>query len=863
MRRFLLCAAVPVAALLVVLQAAPLARAQEREQPIEVEVDAPYRLHDIVWVKGQAKPHRGTILSGRDPGPHKLVIRLVNEIGLEIPRESVEHILDRETPQTAFQGRARRVLAKKDPKLHARLAEWALTQGLRVEAEAQLELAAPLAGAEGLPYRERAVELYEARLAELDPEAPERNKLMERILAHARAGGEGSARLLVGRARVQLQLGLPQSALPHLAKARTLLEAQAAQPPKPPEAGTEPGTAPGTEPGKDGEDQKSEEQKSEEQKSEEPKDDGAPPPRKSPPPRRFGRGGEDLDPGRKDDAPKEAPAPPAEEPVDKGAELLAGLEPAGRVLYRAMLLDQARAARLAGAPEVSKSAYAKLLEVWPEDEPASLGQARLLSRAGERPAAIAQLTKALRVAPKGLALLLLRGQLRYLEGAFGESQSDLERALAATGDGEGAREAARPIMVSLGLVHLAAGRFAETQALLEQADADPGYGPARLARALLAELTGDLPTAEVHTTEALRLLGESRGEASYERAWVLRKAKKPAEAREALIEALRDGYDFELATRARIDLAREQGDQGAEASMTELLVRSASAPTPDQLAALGRVYLRQDRLLEAQQVFSDGLKALPTHPGCLRGLAYCAYSRDERLKAYALFKQLLEQDKDDGWAARGLKHLEQARSRRVWTDAFDRPDGDVLNAWTVEAPFGVQPALAGKKLRFAGAQKNDAQGKTQVYRSVSGEVVVKLEARVALAPTNQTRVGLRFEARAWQAVLFRNPQDGHVYASTRRGNQPWTDPADCGAWGGEGAHTLAIDVEDPPRGTVAFLVDGERRGEAILGNLNRPEPVTLALYGQGGQLDEVMDFSVEQVWVYVLRPPKDKKPGGF
>ncbi|HBP18152.1 MAG TPA: hypothetical protein DEA08_10215, partial [Planctomycetes bacterium] len=226
MTRFSLPLALPLTLALGLLSPGVL-RAQEA--PIEQIVDAPYRLHDTVWISGQGKPLKGIITKGKEPGPHKLVIRLLNDIVTEVDRQSVTRILERETPETAYRSRSEQVASKRDPSLHGRLAEWALRQGLRSEAEHQLELAAKAgAGATGLPYRERAVELYERRLDELDEQAPDRGKVQEQILDHAAAGAD-SPRLLIARARVQRELGLFESALPLLAQARSLLEARAQQ----------------------------------------------------------------------------------------------------------------------------------------------------------------------------------------------------------------------------------------------------------------------------------------------------------------------------------------------------------------------------------------------------------------------------------------------------------------------------------------------------------------------------------------------------------------------------------------------------------------------------------------------------------
>lgn len=829
------------------LGGASVARAQGEAQG-EAEVDADYRLHDTVYVRGQAQPLRGTILEGAEAGASRLKIRLVNDIITEMPRDRVERIVARETPKSAYKTRSERLAKAGSAELHARLARWVHGHGLRAEAEEQLTLATQRAASptEALPHRTFLVTLLEERLDELSADDPSRGDLQEEILGHTRAAGaEGEPVLLLARAHVLTQLGLLESALPLMAQARLILETRAAQAPPPGEGGADEGEAGEGEAG-EGEGEAAPEE--------------PPPAPRRPPVRRFGRDGERIPgPRAPDPAPngKAAPAPPS----DNSSQLLPGLGEFDRGLYRRLLSDLAALALRTDAPEQARLAYARILEIWPEDLAALVGQAQLAPWAGNVESAVAAIEPALRVHPGDARLLLARGQLRYLSGSLGEAQADLERALRGAGS-EG--ELPRAAGTALALVHLAAGRVAVAEPLLEAADADPGYGPARLAKALSSEIQGDLPTAVVHASEAARLLTGQPGEAHYLRAFALQRAGKVEDAGRALIDALRGGYDFQLVSRARIELARAQGDEQAEARLVELLARSSAAPTPAQLAALGRVYVRQGRLVDAQLAFKRGLELAPTHTDCLRGLAYCAYTRDDRLKAHGLFKQLLEQDKDDTWTKRGLKQLEQVSLRRVWTDDFQRPDGDVLNAWTVQAPYGIGATLQGQALRFAGAQANDPRGKTLVTREIEGETVVKLELRLRVASTNQARVGIRLELRDKKIVLFRNPQDGHLYASSVSGNnRPWTDPADLGPMG-SGARTIAIDIEDARTGLVGFLCEGERLGEVKLGNLSGRK-AELGIYGQGAQLGDTVEFTCEQVWIYVERAaqaPKVKGPQG-
>jgi len=807
------------------------------------EVDADYRLHDAVYLTGKDEPLRGTILAGAEAGAARLKIRLVNDIVTEISRNEVARIVPRETPASAYKSRSAAIAKSGDASLHGRLATWVLGHGLTPEAEKQFALAAKVASdpESALPYRVQLVILLEARLAELSDDDPTLPALQEAILSQARApAAAGEPALLVARARVLVELGMPERSLAPLTKARGLLEIKASEAPAGGDEGGDEGSDDG---GQDGA---------------QPEETPAPPRR---PVRRFGRDGERIPPANK---PKPGPTKAAPEPpTDNSASLLPGLNSDERTLYRVVLGDLAAVALMNDAPETAQQANARILEIWPEDKDSLLSQARLASWAGDVPAVIKSFEGALRVHVEDPELLLARGQLRYLTRSLGEAQADLERATKAAGT-EG--DLARAAHTALALVHLAAGRTQPAIPLLDVADSDPGYGPARLAKAFLSELSNDPSTAAVHAEEAARLLQAGRpdgaGEAHYLRAYALQKGGKLEEAARALVEALRQGYDFQLVSRARIELARAKGDDAEEARLVELLVRSSPAPDPEQLAALGRVYIRQGRLSDGERVFKQGLAQAPTHRGCLMGLAFCAYTKDDRLKAHAFFKQLLEQDPKDAWSKRGLKQLEQVNVRRVWTDDFQRPDGEVLNAWSVESPYGVGINLAKGAMRFTGQQANDARGKTLVTRVIEGETVAKFEARLRVSSTNQGRLGIRLEVRDKKVVLFRSPQDGRLYASTVLGNRPWTDPVDLGPFG-SGAHTLAIDVEDVTQGRVAFLRDGVRLGEVKLNNISGRRRTVLGIYGQATQLNETIEFSVDQVWVYIERTARKPKRRGL
>ncbi len=511
---------------------------------------------------------------------------------------------------------------------------------------------------------------------------------------------------------------------------------------------------------------------------------------------------------------------------------------------------------------LARTSYERLLAIWPQDAEANLGAARVLAGEGDLAAAKARVSRALELAPQDPDLLLARGHLHRLSGALPAARADLEAALR----GEPAdtlTPRGRQARAALALVLIQQGDFETARLFAEQADGPPGSGVARLVRALLAELSGDLPAAAVHYEEASRLLAPRDGEAHYMRAFALAKGGDPAGAAAALEAAVAAGFDFELATRSLINLARGLGRAADEAQLTELLVRGTPDPSPRLLAALGRVQLAQRRHDEARRLFARGLEREPDHLDCLRGMAYLAYVEGDRAGARALFERVLKLRAGDPWATQGLRSLDEARTRRVWTDGFDRAGPDVLGGWTVEASFGVDVRLQEGDLRFEGTQANSAEGRTRVGRSVSGEQVVKLEAVFRPSELNAARFGIRFETGSHKVVLW--AAKGRVLVSVATGGGgTWATPTDLGPWPGVASHALAIDVTDPAKGTVALLVDGERRGELTLSGMGRGRgPVEVALYVQGDALGERASVSAEEVRVYVHREPGARPSGGF
>lgn len=839
------------------LLAAGAVRAQDEEA-----IDADYRSSDTIVVDGYAAPLVGTILEG-GPGTPRVKIKTDRGVITEVAGDKVREWKLRETPESAFKARVTRLEKRKaGAPEHRLLAEWAVKHGLLDGAESELTIAAdgePDA-ARATKHRERLVDLLEQRLLELPAESADAvHEKVLRQVQKAEAAGGASPRLQLAKARVALALHLPEVARAALGRAIAGLDAalQGAGPPpatEPPAPGTEPGTpAPGTEPA---------------------------------PPRRVFKRDVGLDPGPQQPV---QPPPAAPEPAqDNSDAMLSGLEPPQRDAWReALLLDAEAAARL-GQLEDAQAAWERLLEVWPQERQATLGLAQLLVSFGARGAALDLVGQTLKVFPRDAELLLIRGQIRTLlaqtAADYEGPRQDLELALAAATQGRAAPPTPAPgapprpttveplvreVKTALGLVLLFAGKFDEARATLEAADVEPGHGPARLARALLAESQGNVAAARTHYEEAARLLAPQDGEARYGLAFV-RAADDATAAQAALRDALREGHSAELVLRALEDLARRRNDAATEAKLLEVHVRSSDDPSPDLLARLARTWQAQERFDEARALLQRGLADSPDHLGCLRGLAWDAYRSDDRDKARALLERIVaqcakDQVKDD-WAARALKNLEDVRTRRVWTDGFDRPGPEVKNSWVVEASFGVEAGIADGKLYLHGKQANGVapEGRTRVRRAITGEQVAKVEARLNLdALGDAFRGGLRLEAASGPGVVLFKDQDGRVKVSVASRKGDFSDPVDLGDCPG-GLVTFGIELTDPKAGLVTLWVGGQPRGEpqkvaGLTGD------VDVSLYVQGSRLGADTKLTVDEVRVFVVRAAGSgpKQGGGY
>ncbi|MCA8921511.1 MAG: tetratricopeptide repeat protein, partial [Planctomycetes bacterium] len=553
-----------------------------------------------------------------------------------------------------------------------------------------------------------------------------------------------------------------------------------------------------------------------------------------------------------EDADEAGDPPPPPPPAD--ASKLTGLSPGQQTLYRVAHTLYGEQLLRARRVEDAAVAFQATLDGWPDDPRAAAGKARALAAQGQRAEALSQLESAIAAHPADADLLLVQGQVRYLEGDAKGAASALAAAVQAAG-AEGTLSF-RAANTALGLSLLLAGELTEAEAALLAADSAPGFAPARLGRGLVAEFRGDPDAARTHYEEAARL-DPHDAEAHYALAQLHLAAEDFEAAEVALRAALAEGYVLELGVTSLVEVAHARHDPATATQLLELLYRVEERPDPRLLSALGNAYLGHDRVEDAEGLFRQALTQDPGHLQSLRGLAYCAYAQGQLPEARELFERLLENGRVDAWATAGLDALARQAERRVWSDGF--AGSSLQTLWKRDADFGLRVEAEDGRAVFRGSQSNDAQGITSLMRRVDGELVVQVEATFTL-PAGGYRAGVRFESERGGAVVFRD-FDGVIRYALSDGRRGWDNPVDLGTWPADGAHRLAIDLSDPAKGLTRFLLDGKPLGEVevsglrVAGRKVTSVPVRVGIYGRGQALGQRVEFRCDEVKVFVEREP--------
>ncbi len=534
-------------------------------------------------------------------------------------------------------------------------------------------------------------------------------------------------------------------------------------------------------------------------------------------------------------------APLAEYGIDDIAVATAMLRDA-RVLLGESLM---RTGKPAEAETVFGAAVDAALD---PDFEALFGRGRARAATGDLAGAATDLDEAVAVDPQSAHAILAQGTVHYLRGDGAQAEASLEGALSLGLEDE------RDARFHLGLAYVRLGRYrsAATE-FVRLLEADPLDPLGRAGIALVHAGRGEKDEALEELDRATRnARGELGGDVLYLQAVVLLELGRADEARDKLAAALRAGFDFDAAARVAVRV-HEARDDLAAVSRYAAYLTARSAPTSDDWYTFGRALLATGRREEARHALDEALAIDPNHAPALAARGYAAYIEGDRDAADADFQRSLSADPSLGYARRGLDYLVKARTRRVWSDAFEREDGpEIRNRWSEVERFGADIEVAGGRVVFKGAQSNDPKGKTMLTRSINGARVVEFSAELeVLEGAEHSRFGLRLETvRDGVVVVYRQP-DGKLVLAYRYGST-WTGPEEAGVWPDDGKpHRLAIEVGDA--GKVEILLDEQVRASCELATLARAQAYDLVIFGRGEAIGNAWRAAADEVNVYIKR----------
>lgn len=464
-------------------------------------------------------------------------------------------------------------------------------------------------------------------------------------------------------------------------------------------------------------------------------------------------------------------------------------------------------------------------------------------------------------------------------------------ALFHAGDLEGAEKAfaradelkdERPeLLLYEGLAAAARGRVKRADALLARAaqgekgakDAPVVHAEAILGRGLAAEIAGrpgeaisrygeafDVAAAPAAKPEA----GPLAGLAALIRAQAHAARGEAPLAEEALRSAAREGYDFPTIA-AEIARARRDVRDFATAVRYSRYAEARRPQDPEILAGLGRSYLGAKDLDEAEVAFDAALALAPESVEALLGKARIVYGRGEYPAAEKVFRQALDLDPGNAYASLALRRLAEAKERRVWRDDFHRPDAqDVKNRWEEDERLGVEAAIRGLRLVFAGKQTSDDMGGiTKVSRAIEGARLAEFRVRLDAAGSAAGRAGIRLQSREGGEVAFFRDEDNALAYVVRPPGRDFGEKQRAGAWPRDaGAHELWFAIGGTDRGEIVFGVDQDELARTKIAGFGKATAFTCSIYVQA-PLGATVDVAVSEARIFVVKEKRAGKTGGY
>ena len=549
----------------------------------------------------------------------------------------------------------------------------------------------------------------------------------------------------------------------------------------------------------------------------------------------------------------------------RAADMLAGLVAAGTDdawLSRHLIADWDQAATLLRTARLSlceallkaerpadaaASVEAMLAVPGEEDVSALYARGRARCAIGDVVGAVSDLNLAASLDAESGPIRLAQGVALYLRGDLPLAVAALEGALGLGLEDE------RQARWHLGLTYLRMGRYRSAKVEFVQVlTLDPNDSLGLVGIALVQAGRGEHDDA-LATLDRAVARSPLDSYPIYLRGVVQLTAKRVDQGRADMLDALRLGYDFDAVCRG-LALAYELAGESRAAARCYAYLTAAERPDADDWYGLGRSLLMLERLSDARFALGRALEVDPDHADALSARGYAHYVEGDRTAAGSDFTAAVQRDPESAYARRGLDYLENARTRRVWSDTFERSDGaDVRNRWSEDERFGVHVRLESGRVVMGGRQANQANGTTRLVRRVVGAPVAEFTAMLNTSRAGEARVGMRLEAgRDGDVVVFREG-DGRLLLAWRVGTAWSKEPVDCGQWPSDGgSHRLAIEVVDLAAGRVAVLVDDERRGECEVPSLGRARQMDLVVYGRA-EVGVAWTLVLDEVSVFVAR----------
>jgi tetratricopeptide (TPR) repeat protein len=518
--------------------------------------------------------------------------------------------------------------------------------------------------------------------------------------------------------------------------------------------------------------------------------------------------------------------------------------------------------------------------------------ARILLNRGrieDRALARDELSKAKELQPDFAGVSLQMAAMHFVDGRWDEARSILRRLLSI---GETGPE----LLSALGLVEIERGRFSAAQDAFQKAleaagePAPPMQALAHLGLGLVQDFRGAVAEAIPSYRQALSLQPSDPVAALVLARALLRSGAVDESAQ--LLESTLEAHASDLAVAASAARALADVETARRNDERALLLLGYAAEHPVKDAALhrklGMLLLKQGQLEAAYRHLEAARTLGGESPELLCAAGFYHYTHRDLAKAEQSFREVLKRvparAADAGeapsivrlYAERGLSAIQDAHGLEVWRDDFDRDDGEEIHrGWLKRDSYGVRIAIRGGVLRFEGAQANEADGVTRLFRDVEVQDVERISARLRFAAPDAPRVraGIRLESAEDTAsigiLLFRD-FDGAIRAAVKTSKSDWEDlkpNAETDAskgktvysgksrWPDDGKpHTLMVKAADASKGGKGFdlLLDGEAIAQNVpVGSFGRgTKLLQVGVSGQAERLGAEYAFDVDDFSIY-------------